>query len=388
MEISAWIYFSLGSIMWCGFYIYAARMSRSLPSIKKEIISEQDTLPSLSIIVTARDEAETIEAGLQSLIAQDYPDYEIIVINDRSTDRTGEIIDRFANQYPQIIPIHIDHLPEHWLGKVNALNHGVAQARGDWLLFTDADVHHHTSLWQRAIDYAITNQFDLLALMPDVPHPGKLFQATMKAFTFLFLSTAKIEQIKNPKSKAAIGIGAFNLVRHAAFKQTPGFEWLRMEVGDDYGIGIMLKQSGFRIGFATAFYDLQVEWYKNIPDMIRGLDKNIMAPGTHFSRFKLIISPVMFSAILLAPFLSLLSINPPYFVFGMFVFLCTSLISVYMGKSKQENIYAWLLSPVGFLIIGYTFARACILCLIRDGIIWRGTYYPRKLLKRYQRVKV
>ncbi|VAW91022.1 hypothetical protein MNBD_GAMMA21-2071 [hydrothermal vent metagenome] len=363
-------------------------MSRSLPFIRPEITFTRDKLPSLSIIVTAKDEAKTLEAGLQSLIEQDYPDYEIIVINDRSTDRTGEIIDRLARQYPQIKPIHIDHLPELWLGKVNALNHGVAQARGDWLLFTDADVHHHTTLWQRAIGYAITNQLDHLALMPGVPHPGKIFQATMKAFAFLFLSTANIEQINNPKSKAAIGIGAFNLVRHSAFKQTPGFEWLRMEVGDDYGIGIMLKQNGFRPGFATAIDDLQVEWYKNIPDMIRGLDKNIMAPGTHFSRFKLIISPIIFSAIILAPYLSLVSIEPPYFIFGFIVFLCTSLISFYMGKSKQENIYAWLLSPVGFLIIGYTFARACILCLIRDGIIWRGTYYPRKLLKKYQRVKV
>ena len=388
MEILAWIYFSISCAIWCGFYIYAAKMSRSLPAIKKELPLNQVELPTISVIVTARDEAETIEAGLQSLIEQDYPNFEIIIINDRSTDRTGEIIDRCAGHHPQIKPIHIDHLPEHWLGKVNALNHGVAIASGDWLLFTDADVHHHKTLWQRAITHAINDQLDHLALMPNVPHPGNMFQACMKAFTLLFLSSANVKQIKNPESKAAIGIGAFNLVRHSAFKQTPGFEWLRMEVGDDYGIGIMLKQNGFRINFATAFYDLQVEWYKNIPDMIRGLDKNIMAPGTRFSRFKLIVSPIIFSALLLAPFLSLISFNPPFFIFGISVLLCTSLISIYMGMNKQENVSAWLLSPIGFLIIGYTFTRACILCLLRDGIIWRGTYYPRKLLRKYQRVKL
>ncbi len=388
MEISAWIYLTISCLIWCGFYLYAAKMARSLPFIPSEIKLKQGKLPRLSIIVTAKDEAETIEAGLQSLIEQDYPDYEIIVINDRSVDTTGEIINRFASQHRQIKPVHINHLPELWLGKVNALNNGISHATGDWLLFTDADVHHHKTLWRRALTYALTNKYDHLALMPNVPHPGILFQATVKAFSFLFLSSANIGQIENPESKAAIGIGAFNLVRHDAFKQTPGFEWLRMEVADDYGIGIMLKQNGFRVGFASAFNDLQVEWYKTIPDMIRGLDKNIMATGTHFSRLKLFISPFMFVAMIVAPFLSLLSLNPSFYIFGICVFLCTTLVSIYMAKQKHERLLVWMLSPIGFLVIGYTFARACFLCLWRDGIIWRGTYYPRALLKKYQRIKV
>jgi len=386
MEI-IWIYFSLLAVCWCGFYFYTAKISRSLPHLPDKIQANHRR-PSLSIIVTAKNEADTIEAGLTSLIEQDYPDYEIIIINDRSTDTTGEIIDRFARQHATVKPVHIDTLPEHWLGKVNALNQGVAMATGEWLLFTDADVHHHKTLWQRALDYAVTKKYDHLALIPDVPVSGILLQATMKAFSLLFFFTSRIAQIENPKSKAAMGIGAFNLVRHAAFKKTPGFEWLRMEVGDDYALGIMLKQNGFRIGFAVAFNDLKVVWYESLSGMICGLEKNIIAPGTQFSLFRLIISPFIFAGMILAPFLSLAFYQPPYMLTGLCVFLFTSLISFIIADNQYEKLSHWLLSPVGFLIICYIFARACILCLLRDGIIWRDTYYPRRLLRKYQRYKL
>jgi len=383
-----WIYFAVTAVFWCGFYLYAARMQHTLPSLPAQTRANRRSLPKLSIIVTAKDEADTIEAGLDSLIAQDYPNYEIIVINDRSTDATGEIINRIALKHGYIKPLHIEHLPEQWLGKVNALNQGVAMATGEWLLFTDADVYHQQSLWQRAIEYARANKYDHLALLPDVPTSGLLLSATIKAFSLLFLYSVKVHQIENPKNKAAIGIGAFNLVRHEAFQATPGFEWLRMEVADDYGIGYMLKENGYRIGFAIAFADLKIQWYKNLPSMIHGLDKNIMSTGTQYSRMKLIVSPFIFAAILCAPFLSLLFFDPPYMLAGLCVFSFTSLISLYVAKDPHEKLTAWLLTPVGFLIICYTFARACYLCLIRDGIIWRGTYYPRKLLKKYQRVKM
>ena len=254
MEILLWIYFSGMGIFWYVFYLYVARMSRRLPQLTK-VAGAKQNLAKLSVIVTAKDEAHTIEKALQTLLEQDYPDFEVIIVNDRSTDDTGKIIDRFSKTHPKIVPLHIDHLPDDWIGKVHALHTAVQHASGEWLLFTDADVHHHPTLWQRAIQYAQSRSLKHLALMPSVPTDGRLLQACVRAFGFMFLSTAKIAQIENPNSKAAIGIGAFNLVRHDALKNSPGFEWLRMEVVDDYGIGIMLKAAGYKIGFATALDD-------------------------------------------------------------------------------------------------------------------------------------
>ena len=392
-DIVLWTYFAVTGIFWCVFYFNVTRLSQRLPILPADDIPVNTNLPMLSVIITAKDEAETIEHALQTILKTDYPNFEIIIVNDRSVDDTGKIIDHFAlkyskQQHHEIIPIHIDHLPENWLGKVHALYIATKKARGEWLLFTDADVHHHPTLWQRAINYAKRNQFAHLALLPDVPTPGLLLQTCVKAFALMFLATAKAEQISDPNSKAAIGIGAFNLVNKAAFNKTPGFEWLRMEVGDDYGVGIMMKKWKQKIGFATAFDDLHVDWYPNVASMIKGLDKNIMAPGTRFETARLITSPIIFAAIILGPFLSLTIWSGYYPVVGLLILSWIVLMGFWIPKRNNKELLYWLLTPFGYLVILYTFTRACILCLKRDGVIWRNTFYPRTLLRKYQRVKL
>ena len=342
----------------------------------------------LSIIITARNEAHTMELALPTLLKQDYPNFEIILVNDRSSDNTGEIIDRFAEQDSRIVPIHIDHLPKNWLGKVNALNTAVQKASGDWLLFTDADVHHHAGLWQKAIAYAEQKQFDHLALMPNVPTKGVLLQACITAFAFMFLSSTNVVNIEDPKSKAAIGVGAFNLVRHSAFKQTEGFEWLRMEVGDDYGLGLMMKRAGFHCGFAMAREDLSIDWYPDVKHMVVGLEKNIMAPGTRYETLRLLFNPILFFLAIMAPFMSLLFYEQLYYLTGLVVFATVGLTGIWVSRFDKDMGRNWLLSPIGLIVVMYTFCRACILCLLRDGIIWRDTHYSRKQLQKYQRVKL
>ena len=191
------MYFSVTGIVWCLFYYKVTRLSRALPSVPSGSSVSEKALPRLSIIITAKDEAETIEHALQTILETEYPDFEIIIVNDRSTDGTGSIIDRFAQNHAEINPIHITSLPENWLGKVHALHTATQQATGEWLLFTDADVHHHPTLWQRAIELAISKKYDQLALLPNVPTRGTLLQACVKAFGLLFLATAKVEQIEN-----------------------------------------------------------------------------------------------------------------------------------------------------------------------------------------------
>lgn len=385
MEIGLWIYFALTGGLWCFFYARATYTNLRLPVLAHS--TDLRFEPRLSVIMTARNEADSLRPALETLLKQDYANLEIILVNDRSSDATGDIIDEFASRDHRIRTHHITHLPENWLGKTHALREATAMASGEWLLFTDADVHHKPQLWRQALTYAISEKLDQLALMPEVTVQGNLLKSGITAFGLLFLWAANIERIRDPQSQAAIGVGAFNLVRHSALNQTPGFEWLRMEVADDYGLGLLLKRAGFRCGFALTQNQLTIEWYRNLRQMVVGLEKNIMAPGTHYQTVRLILNPILLLLLISAPFISLLCLPSLYFICGLSVIITVLLCGCWMVRPPL-TWQVWVLSPVGFLIIAYIFTRACLLCLYRDGICWRDTHYSRQQLREFQRVRL
>ncbi len=119
----------------------AALHARKLASLSALQLDTPAQWPTVSVLVPAKNEEDTLFAAMQSLLQVDYPALEIILINDRSTDRTGEIIERLALLDSRVRQIHIDHLPDGWLGKVHALHQGIDVSSGEWLLFTDADIH-------------------------------------------------------------------------------------------------------------------------------------------------------------------------------------------------------------------------------------------------------
>lgn len=378
--------------LWVVFYLQSVRALgaiRSLPILDPAAPNSDGAMPpTLSVIIAARNEASTLPAALETLIEQTYPGLEIILVNDRSTDNTAEVIDAFAQRDARIRCIHIKDLPPDWIGKVHALHVASQQARGDWMLFTDADVHHSARLWSSAIEYVERGELDHLAILPQVTSRGLLLNATMKTFAMLFLTTAKVEKIRDPDSPAAIGIGAFNLVRSKTFRQTAGFEWLRMEVADDYGLGVMLKSIKAKADIVTAYNDLKIKWYASLQEMARGLDKNIMAPGTQYKTIKLIVNPLVMLGVSIAPFVGVLFWPSPVAWLALLTLLVVSVAAMSIAKISNDNTIYWLLSPLGLLVISYIFTRACLLCLARDGIIWRGTHYSRKKLQQYQRVRL
>ena len=388
------LYVVLSCGVWTMALIDLMRSLRALPLLDDDpqhLPASAKKWPSLSVIVPACNEAQHIEAAIRSILAQDYPDLEIIAINDRSTDPTGEILNRIADTHSQLQVLHIRNLPAGWLGKVNAMHQGVQRAKGEWLLFTDADVHFRPGALRQAMSYAQQHGVDHLALIPRVISHGFWLELAVRTFGLLLLLSVRAWKVNTPKSKTPFGIGAFNLVQASVFNKTPGFEWLRLEPGDDYGLGIMINDVGGRTRLAFADNDLSITWYDNLGAMFRGLEKNMFGPGAHYKWWRMLAAVFGLWALVAGPWVGLVAGA----MMGSRLALAAALLamtfhvafSVLAVRERRSEMLSLLLLPLGVLIFTAMALRAGIKCLRSGGIDWRGTHYSIDDLRAGQRVK-
>ncbi|HUU10706.1 MAG TPA: glycosyltransferase family 2 protein [Phycisphaerae bacterium] len=382
------IYTALAILYWLRMAYAAVRMRRGVPRLTDT--PPPEVWPPLSVIVPACNEAETIEAAARTLMAQDYPNLEILLVDDRSTDSTGAIIDRLAASDERVKAVHLTGLPEGWLGKVNAMNRGAQQARGDYLLLTDADVHFEPATLRRAVAWAEARGLDHLVALPSLWPAGLLVNATIASFIRQFLAAVRPWAVRSPESRAFMGVGAFNLVRRRAFEAAGGFEWLRMEVADDMGLGMMMKRSGARCGVVAAFGQVGLHWYRTLADATRGAEK-AFASASGCRLWRIAVAAAIMLAMETAPLAALV---PLFFgptrvigcggvvVFGLFV-ASTVLLTRWAGAGMLPG----LLGPLVALPNAWAFLRAGLLGWYRGGVVWRGTLYPADVLRRGCRVR-
>jgi glycosyltransferase involved in cell wall biosynthesis len=388
------VYAAFGCAVWTLAFVGFMWTLRRIPRLDEELKAlptSTGNWPSLSIIIPACNEAERIESALKSILAQDYPNVEIIAIDDRSTDATGEILDRLVKTDARLKVLHIRSLPPGWLGKVNAMHQGVQQAKGEWLLFTDADVHYHSGALRHALTYARHSGVDHLALVPRVIIKSLLLEVAVRAFGLLLLLSARAAKVNRPNSKTPFGIGAFNLVRTSLFKKTPGFEWLRLEPGDDYGLGLMINQAGGTTRLAFADKDLSMAWYENVAAMFKGLEKNMFGPGAHYQWWRMVTVVFGLWALLATPCVALIAgiITGSWIMLGA-VFVAAAfhvLFSFSAVLEKRSETLSLLLFPLGVLMFTAMVLRSGLKCLQNGGIDWRGTHYAIDELRAGQRVK-
>jgi cellulose synthase/poly-beta-1,6-N-acetylglucosamine synthase-like glycosyltransferase len=271
---------SLGSLVWLALSLQWLLGIRKIPVL--EDVSETDRLdhdPALSIILAARDEGRSVGEGVKSMLAQDYSGtLEIIAVNDRSTDRTGEILEELATKHPDRLRVsNVESLPEGWLGKTHALYTGAAQAQGEWLLFTDADVVFTPHCADRATRYATTNGLDHLTMPPEIVCRSVLLRSFVAAFTLVFEITQRPWRAGDPQAQEHVGVGAFNLIRKDAYERSGTHRAIRMRPDDDMKLAKLLKRHGFRQGVAYGAGLISVEWHQTLPDAVRGLSKSMFS---------------------------------------------------------------------------------------------------------------
>src|SRR6266849_3841536 len=331
--------------------------------------------PRVSIIVPACNEEADIEATLTRLLALDYDNYEVIAVDDRSCDRTGEIMERIAAAAPpgQLKVIRIAELPAGWMGKPHAMWSAAKQATGDWLLFTDADVLFKSDALRRALAYAVAERADHLVLFPRM--------MMIAFFQTLFVFGHRPWKVADPETKDHIGVGAFNLVRRQVYEAVGTYAALRFEVLDDMKLGKVVKNAGYAQRNVFGADLISIRWAKGAMGVVDNLTKNFFAlmsfqwPRALASCFALAFLNLMpFAGIWLAHGWARLG-------YGVALF---SMFSIYVGMSRKSDIspYYFFLHPLSTVLFVYTLLRSTFLTLARGGIVWRGTFYPLQELRR------
>jgi glycosyltransferase involved in cell wall biosynthesis len=355
------------------------RSEKYMISLRDRRYEERDW-PSISIVVAARNEQESIEVAILSLLQQSYPRYELIVVNDRSTDRTGSILSELQKLHSELKIITLQELPSGWLGKCNAMQQGAMRATGDWLLFTDADVSMKSNTLKVAIDYALSEKADHLALAPRCELPSWILEAFVATFVFFFKLFVNPSKIHNPRSKSHVGIGAFNLIRRDVYLQIGGHEPIRLRPDDDLKLGKLIKQQGFRQRFANGLGLISVPWYRSMKELMHGLEKNSFA-SIDYSLAKFLASNVVFLLLFVVPF------SLPFFARGLGLWVSLAncclifFLGVYNAVKSGYRFHHGLFFPLGVVLFLFIFDRAVFLTVWRGGIVWRNCFYSLDELK-------
>lgn len=349
--------------------------------------------PRVSVIVAAKDEEAAIADTCRGLLRQDYGDFEVIVVNDRSEDRTAERlaeIEKWMRDQPGLAErvrfevVQIEELPEGWLGKNHALYQGSLRADGDLLLFTDADVQFRPDTLRSSVHFFQKHEVDHLTLIPIMQARGYWLQAFVKYFLFsLCLAVWPWLGNIDRQHRTGMGIGAFNMLSRSAYRKIGTHQAIAMRPDDDLILGMKVKQAGLRQRLVTAQEFLEVEWYPTLGEAVRGLEKNTFA-GLKYSL------PLTVAAVLAQFFFFCYPFFAVWIHFGTWVgwlygvslvlllwlyYLFTSRMSSYKGS----QIFAL---PFTVLLFLYIVMRSVYLTYRQGGVYWRGTFYSLKELRK------
>jgi glycosyltransferase involved in cell wall biosynthesis len=412
-----WIAGTILALAWLSRIVDAALGMPSVADISRPEWDRNPVSPAgnqrVSIIVPARNEGETIEKALHALLALDYDNYEVIAVNDRSTDRTGEIMEtveknpHFWQNRPEMgrransiavgnshlvaqnatrvgQPLRVIHhrdLPPGWLGKTHAMWSAANHATGEWLLFTDADVLFKPDSLRRAMAYAEAERADHVVLFPQmIMHsPGERMMIAF--FQALFVFGHRPWKVADAEAKDHMGVGAFNLVRRSVYEAVGTYAALRMEVVDDMKLGKVVKNAGFRQRNVFGGNLISIRWAHGAMGVVNNLTKNFFAVLS-FQCWRTLISAFGLAFLNLGPFLGVWLAHGwarvPYAI------ALGSMFLIYVGISHHSPLpaYYFLLHPVGTTLFVYTLLRSMALTLWNDGIEWRGTKYPLEELRK------
>lgn len=336
--------------------------------------------PSVAIIIAVRNEEADLKNALISVCNLDYSNFKIIVVNDRSTDNTGNILRAVQKDFP-IEVIKIETLPPGWLGKNHALFAGLTRSDEEYMLFTDADVIFKKDVLGKAMQFVVKNDLDHLTILPEITTPSSLVKSVLSTFIILLTAMQRPWAAKISSSKASIGVGAFNFVKRKKYMLAGTHKAIAMRPDDDLQLAAMMKRAGGKTDVLYGLNMIEVEWYKSVKEFINGLMKNAYS-GFDYNLLKLIAGVLGVLLVFVLPVPVILFFGNTSQIIMLAFTLASQLILFWkMPGSKGKWWFGFTLIYSGIILV-YIFIKAAFTNIRDGGIYWRETFYSLAELRK------
>ena len=349
--------------------------------------NKSKSTPKVSIILPARNEEGFIGKCLDSLIKQDYPNYEVIVINDSSEDSTGKIISEYAKKNSKIIPVTAKAKPDGWMGKNWACMEGYQKATGELLLFTDADTKHSENVISLAVAQLFSFNLDALSAIPKMVTFDFWTNITLPMISTFLHTRFSALNVNNPSKKTGYFFGSFFIMKKETYEKVGMHEGVKQEIIEDGALGKKVKESGYRIRMVRGDHLIDAVWARDKGTLWNAL-KRLMIP-LYLQNGKIAVGiffAVLFLLFIPFPILATSIVLPSENISAKILLIASAISSIliYTGATIEvrmglglRTIYA-LFAPLGSLTVVLGFLSGLIQAKGTSAITWRGRSYSMK----------
>jgi len=343
--------------------------------------------PKVSIILPARNEEKFIEKCLDSLIKQDYDNYEIVTINDSSNDATGDIIKKYSEKFPKVVFVDAKPKPDGWIGKNWACIEGYKKASGDLLLFTDADTAHTSSVISLAVSHLLSLELDVLTVIPRMLCLDKITKITLPMISTFLHTRFSALRVNDTSKNTGYFFGSFFIIKKSTYDSVGTHESVKGELVEDGALGRKVKESGFKMRMVRGEHLVDAVWARDIHTLWNALKRLMIS--FYLQNAKMAVASffgVLFLLFMAFPILgySIIFFNSTNSFLILFAISCIASILVYIGgildatKGLDLKIKYSLFAPVGGFIVVSGFLAGLIQAKSKTAISWRGRTYHMK----------
>ena len=341
--------------------------------------------PKVSVILPARNEEKFIEKCLNSLVTQDYDNYEVIAINDSSKDSTGDIIKKYSEKFPKVIFVDAKPKPDGWMGKNWACMEGYKKASGDLLLFTDADTTHTNSVISLAVSHLLSLKLDALTVIPRMLCLDRITKITLPMISTFLHTRFSALRVNDTSKNTGYFFGSFFIIKKSTYDSVGTHESVKGELVEDGALGKKVKESDFKMRMVRGEHLVDAVWARDASTLWNAL-KRLMIP-LYLQNAKIAVASffgVLFLLFMPFPILGYSIIFSSDSSLVLFVISCIASSLVYLGgmldavKGLDLKLRYSLFAPVGSFIVVSGFLAGLIQAKSKTAVSWRGRTYQMK----------